>query len=440
MNRLRFIWSSTIAVVAVVLGKAGSWLAEPKDILANSLSHFRKAKRLAGPGPSYAKDNPLEYQKVLAYLDGGARPDVTTEMGQGLVLEEDARRALAGTVVVPPPPPPVTGTLRWKPPGYDGSGDPRDAANYPGYVVRDVMGNGFLNLDDSTDYFLRLGDLNTSSVASGRTYTVGINGGRNVVLIGGSINFTPLRKDDDEVAIQIDDGDPLGIVHIEGVNIHAVNGITVRSQRTVQIENVRIEVHAFNDDFSGGVHPDIVQIWDRGPCKLRTDHLTGYSVYSGLSALFASPNAPVSWDRYNVDIHAAVKLTGGLPDINPAQYLGGTTHYTGDNLWLQGGYYSSTIKRKLDDLLLGYGSASPQANAPYELHGINGELYTSPLSPTGGNAPYPLGSRQGDTITFTRASQIGGAIDELWTYGLPPNGEFVPAASVGTGYVSPGYQ
>ncbi|MBA2706604.1 MAG: glycoside hydrolase family 16 protein [Gemmatimonadaceae bacterium] len=72
------------------------------DDLTASLAKFRTAKRVSGASASYKKDNPTEYAKVIAYLDGGARPTgVTTDMGMALLLEEDARRSL----VVPPPPP-----------------------------------------------------------------------------------------------------------------------------------------------------------------------------------------------------------------------------------------------------------------------------------------------------------------------------------------------
>ena len=64
--------------------------------LASALSHLLKAKRISAPSQSYRKDNPAEYAKVLAYLEGGARPiGVVTEMGLGLAEVEDVRRAQA---------------------------------------------------------------------------------------------------------------------------------------------------------------------------------------------------------------------------------------------------------------------------------------------------------------------------------------------------------
>lgn len=80
-------------------------MATPEELLSQSLAKLRSAKRVSGTSASYKKDNPGEYTKVIGYLDGGPRPSgVTTDMGMGLLLEEDARRAI--DVVAPPPPPP----------------------------------------------------------------------------------------------------------------------------------------------------------------------------------------------------------------------------------------------------------------------------------------------------------------------------------------------
>lgn len=77
-------------------------MSTPAETLAQSLSALRNASRFSGNKNSYRKDNPNEYAKVIAYLDGGARPTGVMQfslMGQHAVLDEDARRAL-----VPPDP------------------------------------------------------------------------------------------------------------------------------------------------------------------------------------------------------------------------------------------------------------------------------------------------------------------------------------------------
>jgi hypothetical protein len=68
-----------------------------------ALAALRNANRVDGAKNSYRKDNPTEYAAVMAYLDGGPRPDPLSEMGIGLVLVEDERRG-----VTPPPPSPPT--------------------------------------------------------------------------------------------------------------------------------------------------------------------------------------------------------------------------------------------------------------------------------------------------------------------------------------------
>jgi hypothetical protein len=67
----------------------------PAELLAESLTALRNAKRFSHTSNSYRKDNPGEYGKVISYLDGGARPTGTlTEMGKHAVLQEDVRREL----------------------------------------------------------------------------------------------------------------------------------------------------------------------------------------------------------------------------------------------------------------------------------------------------------------------------------------------------------
>lgn len=72
-------------------------------VLARSLAAARAASRISGQKNSYRKDNPAEYAKIVAYLDGGPRPfGALTKMGEHLVLEEDVRIALVKYQPLPP--------------------------------------------------------------------------------------------------------------------------------------------------------------------------------------------------------------------------------------------------------------------------------------------------------------------------------------------------
>lgn len=107
-------------------------MSTPAETLAQSLSALRNASRFSGNKNSYRKDNPNEYAKVIAYLDGGARPTGVMQfslMGQHAVLDEDARRAL-----VPPDPglPFKEAELR---PGYATIRGAGNFGSYPGNPV-----------------------------------------------------------------------------------------------------------------------------------------------------------------------------------------------------------------------------------------------------------------------------------------------------------------
>jgi len=330
--------------------------------------------------------------------------------------------------------------LKWAPPGYDGSGDPADLTNYPGYVVVNVpQSGGVLSLDNTKDYFIKLGHPTWSSVSSGRSQ-LEITGGRNRVIVGGEITVNVTNKTDDALSLLIDGGDPSGITHIEGVLFDsAVNAITLRTPQTVQIENVRVaNDHIYQDDTSAGVHPDLLQTWG-GANEIRIDHFSGYSDFTGLSVL-VSPD-PAKVQVYNTDLHALPPQPNSVKSSLPL--LGGNMAYMGDSqtttwvgsAYVQTGYYSSTGRQKLDDVI-GYGQSCPH----YELHGFDGASYISPNPCTGGSGsssnPSNLGMRQGDYEDFSRVPRLSGM---QWIWGTPASGDFVPPGVAGPNYVSPGY-
>jgi hypothetical protein len=171
----------------------------------------------------------------------------------------------------------------------------------------------------------------------------------------------------------------------------------------------------------------VIQTWDQGPATIRIDHLTGVTDYTGLSVLM--PPDPVSITTKNVNLR---HLTSG-----PMTYFGDdkTVKWVGD-VWYDTGWYSPGYRQKLDDVISYGGSAGP-----YELHGLDGASFTSASTVTGGSgtssSPSTLGSRQGDTMTWSRVPALSGFTAH---WGTPSGGDFVPAGVAGVGYVSPGYQ
>jgi hypothetical protein len=326
------------------------------------------------------------------------------------------------------------GTLRWKPPGYPA---------YAGYNrITATGGAQRLDLNNNSDYLVTLGSKQWSSLASGRSIGLHINGGRNVVVIGGALLFNGTNPSDDAVAVMVDGGTDAGIVHLEGLNIDCANGITVRSKRIVQIENCRVRVRAFQDQYAN-IHPDMVQIWGTGiqPAAIRMHKFTGFTRYSGLSCLESDP---LVWERYEVDLHPDTNVNGSKDASNYAYMTNGATGQAGGPYCeYKGEVYAElptggggAYLRKIDDLCCAR-SVSPLLVFPYEIKSPAGAvLYTSPANPTGGNSPNAAGTGTGNYLTYDRVPKFVG---HKWIIGKPPGGEFVPATVPGPSYVSPGY-
>jgi len=134
-RRLRtFAAVGALAVIAVagastaVLVTSGDSAVDSYATCEQAVTELLLANRIVAPSQSYRKDNPAEYLKVRAYLDGGTRPTGSlTHMGTGLVALEDTCRALAPvttttgtttTTTTTEPPPPPTGSVHvWLSPG-----------------------------------------------------------------------------------------------------------------------------------------------------------------------------------------------------------------------------------------------------------------------------------------------------------------------------------
>jgi hypothetical protein len=117
-----------------------------------------------------------------------------------------------------------------------------------------------------------------------------IEGGHNVVLIGGRISIPrPLKAHtpNDRLRRGLYLKGQTGTVHIEGLLIDGPGlweGINLdeRLGAVVQLENIRVETLRADDEvgFTDN-HPDVIQTW-AGPAELRVDRLTGSTDYQGL--------------------------------------------------------------------------------------------------------------------------------------------------------------
>ncbi|HEY6760974.1 MAG TPA: carbohydrate-binding domain-containing protein [Baekduia sp.] len=281
----------------------------------------------------------------------------------------------------PPPPVDTRAKLAWAPP----------ALNAP-TTIDVAQGDQAYTLDTTKDYILNLG-------ATTHLGAVSINGGRNVVMIGGRIGLSALSTKATALVIK----NSTGTVHVEGVDFDGTSGHEmdaiqiVAPAATVQVENVRA------DNLLGTYstnHSDVIQPYG-GVARLRVDRLTADSNYQGI---FTRPDlgAIGSVDLRHVDMsfnNAAAGSTGG--------YL----------LWMTTG--CDMAPTSLSEVYI-----QPRA----------GKTLASAVWPTTTDAGCPA------KLTGTRATWPGLPVTGAVNAGAPSGGSFVPVSGAGPGYVSPGYQ
>ncbi len=254
------------------------------------------------------------------------------------------------------------------------------------------QGNASLTLDKTKDYVVNLG----GAVHQG---ALSINGGRNVVLKGGTIALPASSTKVSALFIT----NSTGVVHVEGVlfdgSAHEMDAVQISAPAaTVQLENIRAV--GITGSFSTN-HSDVVQPWG-GVKALRIDRLTADSNYQGI---FTRPDqgAIGSVDLQNVDLA-----------FNNAALVPGSGGYL---LWM----------------------TSDCAMAPTTLTNV----YVTPKAGASvGAAVWPAtndskcpSKLSSNTVTFPKLPVTGGVIG-----GAPATGSFVPAGKAGVSYTSPGYQ
>lgn len=353
-----------------------------------------------------------------------------------------ARAEWPATVVEPPS---AGDKLRYRPPGWNG-GDPTLASSFPGYTVRQITGPGTVNLTNGTDYYLELGSLSFS--ASNRLI---INGGRNVVLVGGEITCTNSASDDGDAGIQIDGGTDGATVHIEGLRFtNLPNGFTIRTPRFIQLQNIRAHVRIYQDNFNLG-HPDLIQVWTPHKCPgIRVHKFSGYSRFTFFCD-FTDANYNVSpgfWELHDVDLHGLPPWNdpnGRVDGLNCWMGYSSVVTWRGSNCWFETTYETSGNRRVLGSHVRQYSGGSPLAHAGYTIYDANDQpLFTAPLNFNGGS-PGDIGRTQGHRLRYTDDPKQPN-MELEWRCHLAPtsagadaNGNFA-AASAGADYVSPGYQ
>ncbi len=265
----------------------------------------------------------------------------------------------------PEPEPGAPAVLTWAPPELV---DPE--------TVELSAENRSVTLEPDRDYVLELPD-EPVEVRGGIT----VEGGRNVVLVGGEIRVGEEGEGNDRRALLL--RDQTGTVHVEGLLLSGpglAEGINLdqRLGAVVQLQNIRVEtVHGEED----GHHADVLQTW-AGPAELRIDRLSGRTTYQGFFLLplqHGDQDAPRLFDLRNID----------LVGEDGAGYL----------LWR-------------DD-----------ADWPLAAR----EVWVAREGSTGASGyVWDDGSRAAADWAQVRT-------------GTPPDGPFVPEGSVGVGYTSPGY-
>ena len=282
--------------------------------------------------------------------------------------------------------------LRWVPPKLENP------------IIRelDVTG-GAKQYDPEKDYIVKL------PKDKARTEGVWIEGGRNIVLIGGVIALPdkPESPNDDGTRRAIYIKNATGTVHIEGVLFDGeksgeYDAVAINAPKAiVQLQNLHITALGGSMKF---FHGDIVQPWG-GVKELRIDRLTGTTSYQGLQINQDS-------GKIGKEYVSNVNLKGS------GQWK---LWLTGKEMADQGGYPPTHLEEVYIEPTTKWGEGKTSlAQSAYP--GID--------QPKG--AKFKEGEK---AIHWPELDHVHGEVK----LGPPPGGDFVPAESVGLKYKSPGY-
>jgi hypothetical protein len=280
--------------------------------------------------------------------------------------------------------------LRWAPPTLSSP-----------ITIAVTNANRRLVLDDARDYRL--------NIVEPLQRELFIDGGRNVVVVGGHITIDQLGADtayQDNTAVKIRNGNSAGTVHLEGLLVdgqYVNDGIAIATTRDVQIENVRIE--RAHDMIKNG-HADCVQI-QQGVGDLRLDRFTCSTGRQGI--FLGDHDGPIgSADLRHMNMYAA----------------------DGSHLFFQESVSSRVA-------LLGIWLAVAPGFRPHAPFGYWVFPQVDGRTLQGGfdRSRRAVVGRHGQRLWFV-GSNISGVVRK----GAPRMGDMVPAGAAGVGYSSPGYE
>jgi hypothetical protein len=262
-----------------------------------------------------------------------------------------------------------------------------------------------LRLEANQDYIIEMPDVPI-------TRGLALQGGRNIVMIGGEISIPMLG---DYPSIESRTGlrilQSTGTVHIEGLLIHGDDiseGIQIAAPAAiVQLQNVGIfGIHARDEVNFSDNNPDLIQTYG-GVKELRVDKFTGSTDYQGL---FFRADGRAMGSVYLSRVNII-----GLPT---ARHLIWFEPYSGSG----------------DVFLWGVWVDVPATST----EGLNSAVWPDP------NGKYPTQARVSTTFSGKQIASWPSAmtpqVNGLVMEGLPPDGDFVGPNDVGVGYMSPGYQ
>jgi hypothetical protein len=330
----------------------------------------------------------------------GLVPAFLALVGAALYLTTGPGHSAPPAAASPHSPPPLA-QLSWAPPKVHNA-----------RVIHAPNGENpaILRLDPQRDYVVKL-------PRHGLDGTLEINGGHNVVVMGGEVNVPSTANQTDNGADGTDTAiyvrASTGTVHIEGVLIKAdddtkYDGIDVNApEATVQVENVRVE------DVFGSLtseHADVIQTWG-GVKELDVDGLTARGDYQGLTV------APALGEVGSVHLkHVDLTVEAPPPSLSRETVGGGIM------LWLTSGTDtcdSATVTLKHVFI----------ANRTRRIRSAN-TVWPSPKS----------GLECAPTVSDGRIEWPGLPVSGGVNIGTPPHGSFVPEGVAGNDYHSPGYQ